>query len=222
MSAGEQVTVVDDETGQTTQDMLAPDQGAQATMQASNPVRQFGAAAGVTLSYSVTEGTHPITSVVVNGQAQTYSDGSPRLDGTVSTATAPNADATFALLATDAAGATAQASASVRYQHRRYWGGMVQDPFSLSDVQLSAVLRTLSEEFSSGRNQDFSLALSDQFVVVARPAAQGAGAFVVNGLANNAFQSRTFLFTNSDGFTESFVVERSASPDTGSFNISIR
>jgi hypothetical protein len=222
IATGDEVTVMADKTGDAMEIMLTPDSPATATLQASSPLRQKGASTAVSLAFTVTPGTNPITNVVVAGQQQRYTDGSPKLAGTVSTTTAASTDTTFQLVATDSTGATVQASAQVAYQSRRFWGGMGQDPFSLSDVQLSAVLRTLGgQEFSTSRAQSMAVTLVEEFIVVARPAELGAGSYKVNGLPNNAFSGKTFHFTNSDGFGELYRIERSAMPDSGTFNLTV-
>jgi hypothetical protein len=191
------------------------------SISADNPVRQKGASTAVTLNYSVGKRTYPLASVVVAGQAQLNPDGSVKLAGSVGTNTAPNTNTDFSVTATDSNNQSSSSTTGVRYTSKRFWGGFGTDPATMSNSELSAALRALAgQELEASRQQSRSLTVNNQYPVFAWVATAGTGSYTVNGLPNNAFQGRTFPFTNSDGFTEDFRLEW-GSKDTGTFNIGV-
>lgn len=191
------------------------------SISADNPVRQKGASTAVTLNFSVGRRTNAIATVVVAGQAQLNPDGSPKLAGSVGANTAVNTNTDFSVTATDSNNQSSSATTGVRYTSKRFWGGFGTDPATMSNTELSAALRALAgQELEASRQQVRGTTLNNQYPVFAWVATAGVGSYTVNGLPNNAFQGRTFPFTNSDGFTEDFRIEW-GSKDTGSFTIGV-
>ena len=191
------------------------------SLSADNPLRQKGSSTAVTLNYSVGRRTNTVASVVVAGQAQLNQDGSAKLAGTVGANTAVNTNTDFSVTATDANNLSNSSTASVRYTSKRFWGGFGTDPATMSNTELSAALRALAgQELEASRQQTRGTTLNNQYPVFAWVATAGNGSYTVNGLPNNAFQGRTFPFTNSDGFTEDYRIEW-GSKDTGTFTIGV-
>jgi hypothetical protein len=198
--------------------LLKQDQAPAASLTASNPQRQPGASPTVSLFYEVSARTHPLQSITLAGQNIPLT----QLSGVVQTATAFNTDTTFPLVATDTDGVQTQRTASVRYQPLRFWFVSAVDPLSLSDAGLSALVRSqLGQEYSSDRTQSRTFQASGQYLCFAWVASAGAGSFKVNGLLNNAFQGRDFQFTNSESYTQTFRVSRSAQLLTGTFTADV-
>ena len=109
----------------------------------------------------------------------------------------------------------ASASTTVAFSHKRYWG--VSPNAELTDAQIIA----LSSEFSSARTQARNFdASGGRYFFFAYPAAWGAAAFKVGGLAYSDVVLVTRNFTNASGNTTSFNIYRSGSIQTGA-NISV-
>ncbi|MDF7810694.1 hypothetical protein [Hymenobacter sp. YC55] len=217
INAGDLVIVDNNASGQALKLILAPANAPSAGLSAQNPVRQPGASTAVVLNYSANKGTNDIATVVVAGQTV------PPPSGTVNTSTAANTDTNFTMIVTDNKGMQAGASAQVLYRPLRFFGALSVDPLTLSDGDLSVLLRGLPAEFSDARQQTRSITANNEYMVFAGRAAGWAGAqYEVNGLSNNAFQGKTFNFTNSEGFTESFYVARGGQRLVGTFTGTVK
>jgi hypothetical protein len=201
--------------------LLVKDYAPSVSLSADNPLRQKGAGTAVTLHFNVGQRTYPLQTVVVAGQAQLNGDGSVKLSGVVNANTAPNTNTDFSITATDTANKSTSTSVGIRYTSMRFWGGVAQDPATMSNSEISAALRALAgQELQAARQQTRDITLANQYPVFAWVEEAGNGSYTVNGLPNNAFLGRVFPFTNSDGFTENFKLEW-GSKDTGTFTIGV-
>jgi hypothetical protein len=217
INAGTTVIVDNNASGNSLKLMLAPADGPNANLSADRPVRQPGATTAVALSYNVSAATYPIATIVVNGQTVTATS------GTVAASTPANTDTSFSMQVTDTQGMQTSRSTSVIYRPLRFWGPLGVDPLTLSDGDLSQLIRGLSSEFSTDRQQTRSITANSEYLVFAgRASAWGGAQYEVNGLSNNAFQGRTFNFTNSEGYTESFYVVRGGQRLVGTFTATVK
>ncbi|MDF7810695.1 hypothetical protein [Hymenobacter sp. YC55] len=189
-----------------------------ASLTARNTPRQPGSPTQVDLLYTASAGDSPLTSITVNGQAQPLTSPS----GAVTAATAANTDTTFTMVVRDTQNHQASTSTTVQYRPLRFWFVSATDPLSLSDAGISALVRAAAGfEFSSSREQTRTFQASGQYLCWAWIGTAGNGSFKVNGLINNAVQSRSFQFLNSVGFTQQFIINRTAQQLTGTFTTEV-
>lgn len=200
--------------------MLYPAVAPQAALQASNPVREYGESPAVTLTWSVTPQTNPITSINVNGIAQDIAETS----GSQSATTPVNTDTSFTMSVTTE-GESAQASTQVVYRKQGFWFQSGEDLLGYSDAQLSAFLNALPgsrKQFSTQRAQDLrTFTLNNEYSYFVYSNELGDGSFSVNGLNNNAYQPKTFTYTNSYGYQNIERLYRSGSKATGTVEVKL-
>ena len=177
-----------------------------------------GAALSETLNWSVTRASNggAISSTVVNGGAVTANPAAgATASGSVSVSVVRNTNATFSATTTDAFGKTGNASVTVTWLPKRYWG--------MSAVGLSLALS--SELSNSQSKSNFLIALTGTAsnIIYAYPASLPAlTSLIVNGLESiEAFTVSTGNFTNASGYTQTYRVYTSVNTFSGSGNITI-
>jgi hypothetical protein len=188
---------------------------------AANATRLFGSSNAVTLNYTATKNTNPITAIVVNGQ-NIVPTGDTQ-SGSQVTSAAQNQDTTFNM-SVSAGANTTTASASVLWRHYRFWFKTNQDLLSMTDDQISAILNGLVSgfEFATSRDQQSrTFAPQGEYVYFAYLATNGNASFIVNGLSNNAFLEKDFQYANPYAYTTAFKLYRTSNLLTGNYNIDI-
>lgn len=196
--------------------------------------RMFGNNAALTLNWSVTRRTLPITSITVNGLVvpsaffSGLAQNATLSSGTTANITTPNTNQTFPIAVTTAS-ENVNGSTSVSFSHKRYYYGETQnliDDGLFTDAGRSANVNlneTASEsEFASTRvKSTFSITLSNQFFYYVYPVTFGNASFTINGLLNTDFSVKDFTFTNPFGFATTFRMYRSNNLLNGTFNIAV-
>ena len=193
--------------------------------------RLFGVNTPLTLTWSVTRRTQPITSVTVNGIsiASGFFNSLPLngvlSSGTTATITTPNNNQTYILNSTTAS-ENVNATTSVTFSHKRFFYGNNQDTIPFSDAATSTNVNLFevgsTSEFSGSKTKGtFSITLANQYFYYVYPTSFGAAAFSINGLSNTDFSFKDFIFTNSAGFAISFRMYRTNNLLNGTFNIAV-
>lgn len=188
--------------------------------------RYFGDNSTVTLSYTATRNTLPITSIKLDGVTIALTNSGNTQSGvTGKTLTTPNTNQTFNLAVKDSSNATTNASTSVNFSHKRYFYGDNVNLIGQSDSTITTNVNLhdpANAEFASSRvKSTFSLTLSSQFFYYVIPASFGTPSFVINGLSNTDFSSQAFTLTNPLGFAASFVIWRTNNLLSGNFSFSV-
>lgn len=192
--------------------------------------RQFGNNAGLTLNWTATRHTLPITSITVNGLSVSSGffsalpvNGSVS-SGTTATIATPNVNQTYNMNVTTAT-ESVNASTSIVFNHKRYFFGDNQDLIPMNDSATSSVVNLhdpANAEFATSRvKSTFAITLSGQFIYYVYPTTFGAAIFTINGLLNTDFSFKDFVFTNPFGYSTSFRVYRSNNILNGTFNIAV-
>jgi len=193
--------------------------------------RQFGNNAGLTLNWTVTRRTNPLTSITVNGSSVDptaftgLSQNSSVSSGTSATIAVPNTNQTYNMNATTSS-ENVPASTSVNFSHKRFFYGDNVNLIGDTDANITAnvLLHEVGSEseFSGTRvKSSFAKTLSSQFFYYVIPSSFGSPSFTINGLANTDFSSQSFTFTNSNGFATTFVIWRTNNLLTGNFTFSV-
>lgn len=175
--------------------------------------RQFGDNANVELAWTAIRETYPIVSIVVNGSSMPVVDGESRSGSVAGIITPINVNKTFDITVTDSFGLQGNASTSVTFNHKRFYFAEGSDLIAESDPStISTIVKlyegTNSELATSQVKSKFNLALSNAFFYYVYPASFGVATFIINGLASNDFTSKGFLFTNSNGYGETYRLYR--------------
>ena len=194
--------------------------------------RMFGNNAGLTLNWTVTRRTLPLTSITVNGISvpsgffSALPQNGSLSSGTTATITTPNTNQTYNLNATTAS-ESQNASTSITFNHKRYYygdnqnlldNGLFTDAGRSANVNLHEV--GSESEFATGKAKaSFAITLSGEFFYYVYPLAFGTAAFTINGLSNTDFSFMDFTFTNPFGFATTFRMYRSNNLLNGTFNI---
>lgn len=176
-------------------------------------VRRLGGDVAVTLSWTATKRTNPITSIIVDGTVVTPTGNTQ--SGTVSR-TANNAVTgaqTYAMSVT-ASALSAGATASVQYQHERFFFATATNLLdsALTDASLTATLDALlagpGHELATSRLMTKQIdTTGGKRITLAVPVAFGTpGATKVNGVPLSAIGSRVFTYTYATGITASFFL----------------
>jgi len=192
--------------------------------------RQFGNNAGLTLNWTATRRTQPITSITVNGLSvpSGFFSALPQ-NGSVSSATTatiatPNTNQTYPMNVTTAS-ESVNASTSIVFSHKRYFYGDNQDVIAFTDPNTSSNVNLhdpANAEFAGSRVKGtFAITLSGQFFYYVYPTSFGAASFTINGLSNTDFTFKDFTFTNPFGFATTFRMYRSNNILNGTFNIAV-
>lgn len=196
--------------------------------------RMFGNNSGLTLNWTVTRRTLPITSITVNGLAVPsgffigLAQNSSLSSGTTATITNPNVNQNF-VLNTTTASENVNASTSIVFSHKRYFYGDNQnilDDGLFTDVGRSNNLNLHDivgeSEFSSTKTKStFSITLASEFLYYVYPLSFGVASFTINGLLNTDFSVKDFTFTNPYGYATTFRICRSNNLLNGTFNVAV-
>jgi hypothetical protein len=189
------------------------------TLTASNPVRQFGgnpSAAATTLTWHIERplGCGEIIGINVNGLAVVPPTPNTQ-DGSLTVDTPLNVDTVHTItVATDTVvNRQATATATVKWLHKRLFVALpkTQNVWGLSDAQLSALFNGLPAknwDLATGYSQTARIFTGTPtapvrvYEVFLDPSQQAT--FRVNGVQNNAWITRNFHYTNSDGYATDF------------------
>jgi len=188
--------------------------------------RYFGNNASVSLSYTATRNTLPITSIKLDGVAFAITNGGNTQSGsTGKTLTLANTNQTFTLAVKDSGNVTTNGTTSIVFSHKRYF---YADSANLIGLPSSGITTNVNlhdpsgAEFATTRvKSSFNVVLSNQFFYYVIPVTFGTPAFTINGLSNTDFSSQSFTLTNPFGYASSFVVWRTNSLLTGTFSFAI-
>ncbi|WP_216689009.1 hypothetical protein [Hymenobacter siberiensis] len=205
--------------GDVLENLLYPAVGPGASLSVVDPVRLMGATPTVVMNWNVTQQTNPITEIVVNGIAQDIT----LTSGSESVLTYNSTDATYYMSVATATEA-ATASASVNFRHNRIWFTATDDKLGYFDKDLSNSLNALSsgnKEFATSRQMTKTFTLNDEYIYFAYLESYGPATFVVGGLPNTAYVSKTFTFANENGYDATFLLYRSGGKGTGSIGVQL-
>ncbi|WP_316841028.1 hypothetical protein [Pedobacter gandavensis] len=184
----------------------------------SNPsgTKEMGAAGNTSVSLNWTAGrameTGEITSINVAGQEVFSSSPAPgaTVTGTVTVSATSNQSNTFKLTVKTADNKTAEATASLNFQWKRYYGfatgGDDGENFAPTDAQILALA---SNEFGSGAAVSNKAASPSgrQKLVIAYPAIWGGSKIIVGILdSTGAFEKTTRSFRNTLGGVIDYVI----------------
>jgi hypothetical protein len=181
--------------------------------------RQFGSSPNLTLNYTATKNTFPITAITVNGQSIVPTGNTQ--SGSQAAVATQDVNTTFAMQVV-AGSDTTNATTGVVWSHKRFWGkiakgvspvlaGSANPAFTVSDAEILALTGAgvgAGNEFSTSRVKTYNgINGAGDYLIFAFPTAWGTPSFTVNGLPNTAFTKvRDNAFINSDGFSHPFQV----------------
>lgn len=185
--------------------------------------QEYTAPAGNDLNYSLNwsagrqaatssaQATATLSTIVVGGTSQTFSQPSAgaTVNGTQLVAVVRNTNTTFTNLVTTSDGKTASATTTFTFLPKRYYG-WVSDTTGLRSGAADATIRALSSELSASKVKSWSTGSPSgtQFYVYAYYATAGAlSAFDMNGFPSiEAMNSVSRSFTNSEGYTGTWYI----------------
>ena len=210
--------------------------------------RQFGDSGDTStnvanvIRWDVRVGTNDLTSLTVNGQSITPLAGvTGDTGGTVSYAvsasdynpvtgeTIRTTNPAYSMLAISGS-LSDNDTETITWRHKRFWFKSNTKYLVNDDTILEGILNTgttLGDELSATRVKIFNtIDFSNEYFYYAYPLQFGVPAFTVNGLPNNAWGDApsnlfTFLYTNTDGYTESYYLASSDNRLNTTFNISV-
>ena len=127
---------------------------------------------------------------------------------------------TFTLTATDARSASDSQSTTIQFLNGRYYGiGNITDPDQCDNAFIQGLTKTLA----SSRTTSFSVtAGSGQYIYFAIPSSFGTPSFFVGGFEGGFDLFKTFSYTNSSGYAESYTVYKSTNPNLGSTTVEVK
>ena len=212
--------------------------------------REFGAPLPVSLGWTVSVKTNPISTLFVNGSPQVvppYS-GFVSTSGTYSTpVTLITQTNTFSSVVTDTSSIVSTASVVLNWKHRRYWGvfnfgnvNLTTNPGSasymaslISDSNVRSMLSgnangsALNSELSLSKTKTYeAINGGGSHLVFAWPSVfpnSTTPTFFVNGMINNAFTSikTAYSFSNQYGLQTNYEIWVSNTKYNGPVNIQI-
>lgn len=152
-----------------------------------DPIREIGQSDAYTLSWSVAQETNAITAITVDGVTQTLTGGSQAGTQTGNFAN-PYGNYTKSMSAVDNEALEGDASCSVQYLPRMFWGTIAKDGLSDAPILDADILALANSALTDSRD----LTLADfggdgNYLILALPSSFGAPSFVINGLTNTAF-----------------------------------
>lgn len=187
--------------------------------------RQYGSVTSVTLSWSVTKKTNPITSIIVDGVPQTPTGntqtGTKSAIGSYSAAPPISTTNTYTMTSTDGI-STTSASTTLTWMNKRYWGYIDLTPIGspdlttypglsgtvgayITDTMIKSMTganangQVFGNELSTTKSKTYTgINGSGNHLVFAFPSAFGTPVFSVNGNPNSAFTKvkSSFYFLN--------------------------
>lgn len=130
------------------------------------------------------------------------------------------ANATFSLTATDTRNASDTATTSITFLNGKYYGvGTVTDAAKVND----AFVQGLTKQLVSGRTGDFIVtANAGQYIYFAIPTAFGTPAFFVGGFEGGFDLFKSFSYTNSLGYAETYDVYKSTNANLGNTTVTVK
>ena len=181
-----------------------------ASISVSPTQKEFGEGIGVTVNWTATKQTNPITSIIVHGQGITLTGSSQ--SGTLFLQANPNIDTSFSITVGDGS-LFSSSSASISWRSRRYWGKTskngISQPITDADIlALDGAGVGEGNELASSRQKDYSgINGAGQFLIFAFPSGWGNPIFTVQRFPFSAISKvRDNLFTNKFGFQLSYQV----------------
>lgn len=127
-------------------------------------------------------------------------------------------DKTFTLKATDSRGSSKSATTTLSFLNRKYYGVLQKNELENADV-LSLANKPLSSDRKLSETEfDCTGGKYPWFCI---PASFGTPSFKVGGLPNSDFVSQQLSVTNASGYTEDYVLWRTATIQTGKLLISV-
>jgi hypothetical protein len=177
----------------------------------NTPVAELGTSFAPELDWTIT-GTGTVTAQRINGSATGLTAASRS-----STRASISADTTYTLEVDDAQGHTVSADVSVDFRHRVFWGGAASAP-----ANSAAVLALGNSELATDRARTKTLALVDQYPVIAYPTSFGSHVQITgNGFVLSGGVVSTVSVTTAAGFTGNYYVVRWPEKITGTVTIGI-
>ncbi len=210
--------------------------------------REYGSGLSITLNWTATKNSNPITSIVVDGQifAPTGNTqiGTKTASGTYSTPTPSSTTNSFIITVGDGT-TSATNSTSLQWMNKIYWGtidlssignpNLTLNPGSASLINItsSTVLGLTGagvspgNQLASSKSKTYSnINGSGNYLLFAWPSSVSGATtpiFTVNGLLNTAFTNvkSAWSFTNTWGFTTNYEVWISNTLQNSPLNITI-
>ncbi len=173
-------------------------------------IRELGSSNAVTINWSVTKGTNPITSITIAGNVITPTGNNQ--SGSIVVNITQNIDTVL--------------SGSVTWQNKRYWGKVATNgaPSDATILALTGAGVGAGSELSTTRAKTYTgINGAGQYLIFAFPTSFGTPSFTVNGLPNTAFTKirANSAFTNASGYTTNYDVWLSNTPQNSPLNIVI-
>ncbi len=202
----------------------------------TNPVREFGSSNSVSISYEATKWTKGITAITINGQSQVVGSninsdndtpGTTQSGPTTSSVTA-NVNASLSALVTTATEATS-VSTPITWLGKKFLTSSSTDYFtpSANDATISTFLNALGSGFSlsADRLQNAPVVCANQYVYLLYLNSLGGDIdynFLINGMVTDAWDVKTFTYTNQFGYTSTYRLVKTKYLLTGEFLIEVR
>lgn len=127
---------------------------------------------------------------------------------------------TFTLTAADARGARDSQSTTIQFLNGRYYGiGNITDPNLCNNTFIQGLTKTLA----SSRITSFTVtAGSGQYIYFAIPSSFGTPSFFVGGFEGGFNKFKTFSYTNSSNYAESYTVYKSTNSNLGTTTVEVK
>lgn len=217
--------------------LLYPYIGPSSTL-SPNITKELGDNSSITLSYSVTKNSNPLTSVIISG-SNGYNfvvpglPSSTSVSGNIGTNATPNTNTTFTVTGTDGT-TTTTSSITFAWLNAIYWGKT--PTFTVPSMTIVGTQPAWADGagVSSGKQLASSRAKSyngingaGQYLVFAWPSTFGTPTFTINGLLNTAFtkigsgisHTNMYGYTNPAGY-DIWISNTAQNSPIGSFVIS--
>ena len=172
-------------------------------------IREFGSSNSLTLNWTATKHTSPITSITVNNIVITPTGNTQ--SGSQSATATQNVNTNFSMSVSDGTN-VANASTSVSWESKRYWGKIASNS-SPSDADILALTGASvgsGNELATNYVKSYNgINGAGEYLIFAWPTSFGANpTFTVNGLPNTAFTKirSNSNFVNANGYSTSYDV----------------
>ena len=182
----------------------------------TTPVREFGSSNSIAMPYTVTKHTKGVTAITLNGDSITVNsnishdgdtDGNTQT-GTHSSTVTANVNATISGQVTTAS-ETVNLTQTIQWLGRKFAFNSGTDYFTPSgnDATISTLLNGLGGSLSADRTVNQVITCATEYIYLIYLDSLGGDInsnFIINGAVINAFDVKTFTYTNSFGYAATY------------------
>lgn len=152
--------------------------------------------------------------------SETYSLAASDTSKVLSFSTPLTANTTFTLTAKDARSATATSSTYINFLNGKYYG---KGTVTTADGVTDAFVQSMTKQLVSGRTGSFTVtANAGEYIYFAIPSAFGTPSFFVGGFEGGFDLLKSFSYTNSLGYKETYNVYKSTNAGLGATTVEVK